>query len=160
MSGVRLGRQAPDFTLPAVSGKDVSLGELRGSWVVLYFYPRDSTPGCTRESLDFQARRGALRRRGAVLLGVSRDSLRSHEKFRDRYGLEFELLSDKEERLCGLFDVLRQKRMYGREVRGIERSTFLIDPKGVVRREWRKLKVAGHAEEVLAALDEELRAER
>ena len=158
MSGVLPGREVPACRLPGSPGAGFALADLRGSWAVLYFYPRDNTPGCTRESLDFQAHRADFAQCGAVVLGVSRDSPRSHEKFREKHGLRFALLSDEEERLCRLFDVIREKTLYGRKVRGVERSTFLIDPQGVLRREWRKVKVEGHAAAVLAALEEETRA--
>ncbi len=155
MAGTRkvtVGKEVPDFELPATGGGTVRLSALRGRPVVLYFYPKDATPGCTREAEDFRDLHPRFRRRKAVILGVSRDSVRSHERFKERLGLPFELLSDEDERVCRLFDVIREKNMYGRKVRGIERSTFLIDADGVLRREWRKVKVDGHAEEVLEAL--------
>jgi peroxiredoxin Q/BCP len=119
---------------------------------VLYFYPKDLTSGCTRESQDFRDLHQRFRRAGAMVLGVSRDRLKSHEKFRDQEGLPFDLLSDPDEQLCQLFDVIHEKTLYGRQYLGIERSTFLIDSQGVLRHEWRKVKVAGHAQEVLDAL--------
>jgi len=149
---VAVGKKVPDFELPATGGGTVRLSALRGRPVVLYFYPKDATPGCTREAEAFRDLHPRFRRRKAVILGVSRDSVRSHERFKERLGLPFELLSDEDERVCRLFDVIREKSMYGRKVRGIERSTFLIDADGVLRREWRKVKVDGHAEEVLEAL--------
>ena len=130
-------------------GKTVDLKSLRGSNVVVYFYPKDSTPGCTTEGCDFGSLHEKFRRRKTVILGVSRDSLASHEKFKARFEFPFDLLSDGDETLCRLFDVIREKNMYGRKVMGVERSTFLIDANGVLVTEWRGLKVAGHVEEVL-----------
>ena len=119
---------------------------------MLYFYPKDSTPGCTTEGQDFRDKIHTFRRRNTTILGVSRDSLKSHENFRAKHKFPFDLLSDADEKLCRLFDVIREKNMYGRKVMGIERSTFLIDDQGKLRREWRKVKVAGHVEEVLEAI--------
>src|SRR5579863_391662 len=153
MVKIALGKKIPDFSLSTTGGRQVKLSSLKGRDVVLYFYPKDDTPGCTLEGKDFRDLHARFMRKGAVILGVSRDSLASHEKFCDKYGLTFDLLSDADEKLCKLFDVIKMKNMYGKKVRGIERSTFLIDGKGVLRREWRKVKVEGHAAEVLAALD-------
>jgi thioredoxin-dependent peroxiredoxin len=147
-----LGRKAPDFTSASTEGVDFSLGKARGKSVVLYFYPKDATSGCTIEAQEFRDLADKFRRAGAIILGVSRDPLKSHVKFRDKEALPFHLLSDPEEALCRMFDVIREKSLYGRKYMGIERSTFLIDDKGVLRREWRKVKVAGHAQEVLEAL--------
>jgi peroxiredoxin Q/BCP len=147
-----VGKPVPDFTLPSTSGKDFRLSKHRGKTLVLYFYPRDLTPGCTTESEDFRDLHARFRRAGAEVFGISRDSLASHAKFQAKHDLPFELLSDTDEKACRLFDVIREKNMYGRKVMGIERSTFLIDPRGVLRREWRKVKVDGHAEEVLEAV--------
>ncbi|MGE0582404.1 MAG: peroxiredoxin [Steroidobacteraceae bacterium] len=132
-------------------GSEWRLADHAGEQVVLYFYPRDSTPGCTREGQDFRDLHAAFRRAKTAVFGISRDSCASHVKFRDRERLPFELLSDADEQACRLFDVIREKNMYGRKVLGIERSTFLIDATGKLAREWRKVKVAGHAEEVLEA---------
>jgi len=151
---VKTGRKVPDFTLPATGDKDISLSDFRGKNVLLYFYPKDSTPGCTREGLDFTANHNKFKRQKTVILGVSRDSVRSHENFMAKQGFSFDLLSDKEEKICTLFDVIKMKNMYGKQVRGIERSTFLIDSQGKLRKEWRKVKVDGHAEEVLTAVKE------
>jgi len=126
--------------------------ELLGNNIALYFYPKDSTPGCTTEGEDFRDNYRKFRRRNTIVLGISRDTLSSHEKFRDKHKFPFELISDPQEKLCRLFDVIKEKNMYGRKVLGIERSTFLIDAQGVLRREWRKVKVAGHVEEVLEAV--------
>lgn len=145
------GQPAPDFTLPAAGGSEISLSGLIGRKVVLYFYPKDDTPGCTTEGCDFRDQGAAFRKAGIVVLGVSRDTLASHEKFKAKYEFPFDLLSDGDEKLCGLFDVIREKNMYGKKVFGVERSTFLIDKEGVLRQEWRKVKVAGHVAEVLEA---------
>ncbi|MGA2025406.1 MAG: peroxiredoxin [Steroidobacteraceae bacterium] len=148
---VALGRKVPAFKLPATSGRSVALKDAGGSTLVLYFYPRDNTPGCTLEGRQFAALAPQFAAAGITLYGVSRDSLASHERFRAQHGLPFELLSDADETLCRLFDVIREKNMYGRKMLGVERSTFLIDGTGVLRREWRRVKVEGHAQEVLDA---------
>src|SRR5579859_3047821 len=153
MSKIAPGKKVPDFSLPATRGKQVKLSSLQGHDVVLYFYPKDDTPGCTLEGKDFRDMHADFRRRDAVVLGVSRDSLKSHEKFCDKYSFNFDLLSDEDEKLCKLFGVIKMKNMYGKKVRGIERSTFLIGKDGVLRREWRKVSVDGHAAAVLTALD-------
>lgn len=149
-----VGRKVKDFSAASTAGADFRLADARGSMVVLYFYPKDMTSGCTTESQQFRDLHAAFRRAGAIVLGVSRDSLASHAKFRTQERLPFDLLSDPDEKLCGQFDVIREKSLYGRRYMGIERSTFLIDAKGVLRREWRKVKVAGHAQEVLDAVRE------
>jgi thioredoxin-dependent peroxiredoxin len=154
VTGVALGQPVPDFTLPATGGENWRLRAARGGPVVLYFYPRDSTPGCTLEGQDFNRLLPRLRRAGVQVAGISRDSLASHEKFCTRMGFGFPLLSDEDERVCRLFEVIREKNLYGRKVMGVERSTFLIDGRGVLRREWRKVRVPGHAEAVLAAVGE------
>lgn len=147
-----IGAPAPDFSLPATRNQTVSLGALHGRPVVLYFYPKDSTPGCTQEGQDFQALSAQFAALGAVILGVSRDSVASHEKFRDKQGFTFDLLSDGNETACRTYDVIREKNMYGKTVLGIERSTFLIDADGVLRAAWRKVKVKDHAVAVLEQL--------
>ncbi len=147
-----LGKKVPDFTAASTAGADFTLADARGKTVVLYFYPKDATSGCTVESQEFRDLHAKFKRAGALVLGVSRDSLKSHDKFREKEALPFDLLSDPDEALCKLFDVIREKSLYGRKYMGIERSTFLIDDKGVLRQEWRKVKVAGHAQEVLEAL--------
>ena len=144
-------RKVPDISLPATGGRNLRLKELRGRKLVLYFYPRDNTPGCTLESRQFAALAPQFARAGVALLGVSRDSIASHDRFREQHGLPFDLLSDPEERACRLFDVIREKKLYGRTMLGVERSTFLIDAEGTLRREWRRVKVEGHAREVLEA---------
>ena len=151
MSAVAIGKPVPDFSLPSTSGANWRLKEARGHAVVLYFYPKDSTPGCTLEGQQFSALTPKFEKAGVTILGVSRDSLESHEKFRSKMCFPFALLSDEDEKVCKLFDVIREKNMYGRKVLGIERSTFLIDGKGVLRAEWRKVKVEGHAAAVLEA---------
>ena len=138
-----------DFTLPATGG-DFTLSDHRGETVVLYFYPKDNTPGCTTEGTDFRDRFKAFRKAGATIVGVSRDSLKSHENFKAKMEFPFELISDADEKLCAQFDVMKLKNMYGKKVRGIERSTFVIDGTGKLVHEWRGVKVPGHAEEVLA----------
>lgn len=154
MKTAELGKVVPPLKLPATGEQTIDLKSLRGKNVVLYFYPKDSTPGCTTEGQDFAANHARFRRRNTVILGVSRDSVASHEKFREKYNFPFDLLSDSEEKACRMFDVIREKNMYGKKVMGIERSTFLIDDKGKLRREWRKVKVKGHADEVLQAVGE------
>jgi peroxiredoxin Q/BCP len=151
MGKVQVGKIVPRFEVDSTGGK-VSNKSLLGKVVVLYFYPKDNTSGCTTEGCDFRDHIPAFRKLGAVILGVSRDSLASHEKFRTKFEFPFDLLADGDETLCRLFDVIREKNMYGRKVMGVERSTFLIDQKGVLRREWRKVKVPGHVEEVLQAV--------
>lgn len=152
MSNVSLGKKVPDFTLPATGDQEISLKQLKGRNVVIYFYPKDSTPGCTTEGQDFRDNYEAFQEFNTDILGVSRDSLKSHENFKAKQSFPFELLSDKDETLCQLFNVIKEKNMYGRKVMGIERSTFLIDAKGVLRQEWRKVKVKGHVDEVLEAV--------
>jgi peroxiredoxin Q/BCP len=152
MSKIALGKKVPDFRLPATGGREIRLADLKGSNVVLYFYPKDSTPGCTLEGQGFRDQHARFRRQDTVVLGVSRDSLAAHEKFKEKQNFPFELLSDADETVCRLFDVIKEKNMYGRKVMGIERSTFLIDAAGVLRAEWRKVKVPGHVDEVLAAV--------
>ncbi len=152
MSAPDIGKLAPNFKLPATGEQQLELKSLRGQKVVLYFYPKDNTPGCTNESKDFAAANARFKRAGAVIIGISRDSMASHDKFRAKFKLPFHLVSDTDEKACSLYDVIKEKNMYGRKVMGIERSTFLIDEKGKLRKEWRKVKVAGHAEEVLAAV--------
>lgn len=151
MPKVEPGAKVPPFSLPATGGGSWRLKDAAGRALVLYFYPKDLTSGCTRESQDFRDLYAAFRKAGAEIVGVSRDSIASHEKFKAKEALPFALLSDEEEEVCQLFEVIREKSLYGRKFLGIERSTFLIDSKGVLRREWRKVKVPGHAEEVLEA---------
>jgi peroxiredoxin Q/BCP len=154
MSTPGLGQAAPDFSAPATSGKTLRLADFAGKFVILYFYPKDSTPGCTQEGQDFRDIYPEFQTLGAEILGVSRDSLKSHENFKCKQAFPFELLSDPDEALCSLYDVIRLKNMYGKQVRGIERSTFLIAPDGKLAAEWRKVTVKGHAAEVLAKIRE------
>jgi peroxiredoxin Q/BCP len=151
-SRIQVGKSVPDFRLKATGDQVISLKSLRGKTIVLYFYPKDDTPGCTTESCGFRDQYSAFRKHGAIVIGVSRDPLASHEKFKAKYELPFDLLSDGDEQLCRLFDVIKEKNMYGKKVFGIERSTFLIDEQGNLRREWRKVKVDGHVDEVLEAV--------
>lgn len=144
-----LGKKVADFALPATGGNSFRLSEHKGHPVVLYFYPKDNTPGCTTEGQNFRDLHGAFVKLGAVVAGVSRDSVKSHEGFCTKQGFPFALISDNEEKLCAQFGVIKMKNMYGKQVRGIERSTFVIDAKGVLVREWRGVKVTGHAQEVL-----------
>jgi len=147
-----IGDRVPDLPLVLTSGTPASLHDFRGKWLVLYFYPKDSTPACTNEGLAFNELLTRFRRAGADVLGVSRDSIRSHQNFSAKQGYRFELASDPDEVLCKAFDVIKPKKLYGREYIGIERSTFLIDPAGIVRQVWRPVKVPGHAQAVLDAL--------
>lgn len=152
MSAPRMNRVVANFTATATRDMTIRLKDLRGQNVVLYFYPKDSTPGCTTEGRDFAALHARFRRRKTVILGVSRDSIASHDKFRAKQEFPFDLISDPDEKLCKAFDVIHEKSLYGRRFMGIVRSTFLIDKDGKLRAEWRKVKVSGHAEEVLEAV--------
>jgi thioredoxin-dependent peroxiredoxin len=151
MSGVTVGKAVKDFSLPSTASVDFQLRAARGKPLLLYFYPRDNTPGCTLEAQDFQRLLPAFRSAGVRICGISRDSLAAHQKFCSQFGLGFELLVDAQGVACQLFDVIHEKNMYGRKVVGIVRSTFLIDATGKLRQEWRKVKVAGHAAAVLEA---------
>jgi peroxiredoxin Q/BCP len=146
-----MNRVVGDFRADATGERKIRLKDLRGQNVVIYFYPKDSTPGCTTEGRDFSALHAKFRRANTVILGVSRDSIASHEKFKARQGFKFDLVSDPDEVLCKKFDVIHEKTLYGRKFMGVVRSTFLIDADGKLRREWRNVKVKGHAEEVLEA---------
>ena len=152
MNKVEKNKLVPDFSLHGTSDLDFSLKNYIGKNVVLYFYPRDSTPGCTNEGIDFTNLYKNFQEKNVEIFGISRDNLNSHEKFKNKYNFPFELLSDSEEIACNLFDVIKMKNMYGKQVQGIERSTFLIDEKGILINEWRGLKVPGHAEEVLNSI--------
>ncbi|MDY0012177.1 MAG: peroxiredoxin [Rhodocyclaceae bacterium] len=144
-----IDQAAPDFTLPATGGQTVTLSALRGQPVVLYFYPKDNTPGCTNETQDFRDLHERFAAAGCRVFGISRDSLKSHENFKAKLGLPFELISDADETACQRYGVIKMKKMYGKEVRGIERSTFIIDAAGALRHEVRGVKVAGHAQAIL-----------
>ena len=150
--GDTLDRTTLDLPLALSGGEHTTLAAQAGHWLVLYFYPKDSTPGCTTEGLDFNALLPRFKRAGAQVFGVSRDSLKSHDNFCAKQGFKFPLISDSDEALCSAFDVIKMKNMYGKQVRGIERSTFLISPDSQLVQEWRKVKVAGHADAVLDAL--------
>jgi peroxiredoxin Q/BCP len=150
---VNVGKRVANFSLPATGDKMLSLDDFQGRHLVLYFYPKDHTPGCTREGQDFRDAHDAFKKANTEILGVSRDSVRTHENFCSKQSFTFDLLSDAEESLCRQFDVIREKNMYGRKYMGIERSTFLIDAVGILRFEWRKVKVPGHVDEVLQAVN-------
>lgn len=153
MASPRMNRVVADFRADSTGG-EVRLKDLRGKHVVLYFYPKDATPGCTQEGQDFRDLHAKFKRQNTIIFGVSRDSLSSHEKFRAKQKFPFDLISDPDEALCRKFDVIQEKSLYGRKFMGVERSTFLIDADGKLRHEWRKVKVKGHAEEVLEATRE------
>ncbi len=152
MSQIAINKEVPNFSSPSTGDKDITLAALKGNKVVLYFYPKDNTPGCTTEGENFRDNYAQFNLANTIILGVSRDSLKTHENFKAKYDFPFDLLSDKEESLCQLFDVIKEKKNYGRTYMGIERSTFLIDQNGVLIQEWRKVKVAGHVDEVLKAV--------
>ena len=147
-----LDQEVPDFSLPATGGVTFQLSAHQGKPLVIYFYPKDSTPGCTTEAGQFRDLHAQFAKLDCPVYGISRDSLKSHENFKAKLELPFELLSDKDELACGIFGVMKMKNMYGKQVRGVERSTFLIDAKGVLRQEWRGVKVDGHAQAVLEAV--------
>ena len=147
-----LDQPIPEFSVAATGGESISSTALKGYKVVLYFYPKDSTPGCTTEAQQFRDLHDKFVKAGAMILGVSRDSIKSHENFKAQFGLPFDLLSDSDETLCNQFGVIKMKNMYGKQVRGIERSTFLIDARGVLRHEWRGVKADGHAAAMLEAV--------
>lgn len=152
MSKVKIGNKVPAFTSILDDGSNLKSTDLKGKYVVIYFYPKDSTPGCTKEGEDFRDFHKEFIKSDSLIFGVSRDSVASHEKFKKKYNFPFNLISDEEESLCNIFDVIKEKNMYGRKYMGIERSTFLIDKKGVLVHEWRKVKVKNHAQEVLDTL--------
>jgi peroxiredoxin Q/BCP len=152
VSAPQLNRVVANFKAKATGDKTIVLKDLRGQHVVLYFYPKDSTPGCTLEGQDFRDLHARFRRSKAIVLGVSRDSLASHEKFKEKQSFPFDLISDADESLCRQFDVIQEKTLYGRKFMGVVRSTFLIDDTGKLRNEWRNVKVKGHAAEVLEAV--------
>jgi peroxiredoxin Q/BCP len=152
MANPAVGKKVPDAALHLTGDRTAKLSDYRGKPLVLYFYPKASTPGCTQEGLDFSAAIAKFRRQSCAILGVSRDSLKAQENFKAKQGFPFHLVTDREEVLCNAFDVIKMKNMYGKQVRGIERSTFLIDAGGVLRQEWRGVKVKGHVEQVLEAV--------
>lgn len=148
---VALNKKVPAFHCNVTPDTKLRLSELQGKKVILYFYPKDNTPGCTTEGQNFRDNYNKFKRAGAVVFGISRDSIASHQKFKQKHKFPFELISDESEELCSLFDVIKMKNMYGKKVRGIERSTFLLDEKGKLKNEWRKVRVKGHVDEVWEA---------
>jgi peroxiredoxin Q/BCP len=152
MTQIAIGQAVPDFTAQSTGGKTIKLSDYAGQFVLLYFYPKDNTAGCTQQAQNFRDASAQIAALNTVILGVSRDSIRSHDNFKAKHELPFELLSDSDEQLCNTFDVIKQKIMYGKQVRGIERSSFLINPEGVLIKEWRKVKIKDHLAEVLTAL--------
>ena len=149
-----MNEKAPTFNLPNQHNQDVSLTNLKGKYVILYFYPKDMTPGCTTESIEFNENITKFRRAGWDIVGISRDSIKSHQKFIDKYNFKFPLISDPDEKICKLFDVIKEKSLYGRKYMGVDRSTFLIDKKSKVVGIWNNVKVKGHVDEVLAKAKE------
>jgi len=152
MAIASIGKKIPAFNLPATGEKNIRFSELKDKNVIIYFYPKDSTPGCTTEGQDFRDNHAKFKRQNAIILGVSRDSIKSHENFKAKQNFPFDLISDSDETLCEIFDVIKMKNMYGKKVRGIERSTFLINSSGKLHQEWRKVKVKEHVNEVLDAV--------
>ena len=153
MVKVKLGKKIPDFTATATNNSVFTLSENMGKNIVIYFYPKDNTPGCTKEGEDFRDQFEVFNSSNTVIVGVSRDSVKSHDKFICKYNFPFDLIADQDETVCQLFDVIKEKNMYGRKYMGIERSTFLINTNGILINEWRKVKVKGHVEKVLDALN-------
>jgi thioredoxin-dependent peroxiredoxin len=149
MTIIMINQSVTDFELPATSGKTIKLSDYLGKNLIIYFYPKDSTPGCTTQGMQFRDAYEELLALNTEVLGISRDSIKSHENFKAKFSFPFELLSDADELACGIFDVIKMKNMYGKQVRGIERSTFVINPEGILVAEWRKVKVDGHVQEVL-----------
>ena len=149
MAKVKIGKKITDIKLAATGDQTLQLSDFKGKNIVLYFYPKDSTPGCTLEGQDFRDNKRKFSARNTIILGVSRDSVKSHDNFKSKQSFTFELLSDPDEKLCKQFDVIKEKNMYGKKHMGIERSTFLIDEEGILIHEWRKVKVKGHVEEIL-----------
>ena len=150
---MKIGSKVKSFSAEMTGNKKFSLKEFTGKNIVLYFYPRDNTPGCTSESIDFRDNFKSFQKKNTSIFGISKDSLSSHEKFKEKFNFPFELISDPEEKVCKAFDVIKEKSMYGKKYLGIERSTFLVDSKGKLKKEWRKVKVKGHVEEVLNSID-------
>lgn len=148
-SSIQMNKKVPSFKIPSSSGSTMSLSDFKGQKMVLYFYPKDNTPGCTTESIEFNELLGQFKKLNTVVFGISRDSLKSHAKFIEKFDFKFELLADEKEELCQLFDVIKEKNMYGKKVMGIERSTFIIDENQKLVGEFRKIKAAGHAAEIL-----------
>jgi len=153
MSKIEIGNEAPNFNLMTDGNGQINLSELKGKNVVIFFYPKDNTPGCTQEAKDFKENIGAFKNKNVVIIGISKDSVNSHDKFKSKYELPFTLASDEELQACNDYGVWVEKSMYGRKYMGIERSTFLISPEGKIQNIWRKVKVKGHADEVLEAIE-------
>ncbi len=156
MSQIDVGEKIPDFSAKATSDIDFTLSHYQGSPILLYFYPRDNTPGCTQEGKDFRDNYVVFKEKGIQIFGISRDSIKVHENFKAKHEFPFELISDKEETICSLFDVIKEKKLYGKVHMGIERSTFLIDSKGILHSQWRKVKVKEHIDQVLDAIENNL----
>ena len=154
MPKLKIGNKAPTFTGTCTGEQEVNLRDLKGKNIIIYFYPKDNTPGCTTEGQNFRDLFKKFKKLNTVIYGVSRESIKSHEKFKKSQNFPFELISDPDEKICNLFDVIKEKSMYGRKYMGIDRSTFLIDANGKLRREWRKVKIPGHVEEVLQVTKE------
>lgn len=152
MDQIKIGTKVPSFSLPATGDQNISIDDFIGKNVVVYFYPKDNTPGCTTESQNFRDFHADFTTKNTVILGISRDSIKSHNNFKNKHALPFDLLSDTDEVACKIFDVIKMKNMYGKQYLGIERSTFLIDSKGALRQAWRKVRVKGHIEAVLEAV--------
>lgn len=150
--GLAVGKAIPNFSIPSTAGGEFSLNDYRGKKIVLYFYPKDATPGCTVEGIEFSAARKDFEKKNTVVFGISKDNIKSHEKFIDKQKFNFHLLSDENETACKIFDVIHEKNMYGKKMMGIVRSTFLIDENGKLLKEWRKVKPEGHAKEVLQSV--------
>lgn len=153
---MKTGDQLPDFSLPANGGKTLSKSDLAGKWALIYFYPKDMTPGCTNQAISFSENIAEFDKRNAAIVGVSKDSVSRHDKFIEKHDLKIDLISDEDGQLCEATDCWVEKKMYGKTYMGIERSSFLVDPQGVIQAVWRKVKVKSHTEEVLAELDEKL----
>jgi|TARA_R110002111_G_scaffold99170_4_gene153226 thioredoxin-dependent peroxiredoxin len=153
MHTVQLNQPVPEFTCSTTADEALTLAQLKGKNVVIYFYPKDNTPGCTQEGQDFRDNYTAFQQANTLIFGVSRDSLRTHNNFKTKFSFPFDLISDPDETVCQLFEVIKPKKLYGKEYIGIERSTFLIDAHGVLIQEWRKVRVKGHVAEVLAAAE-------
>ncbi|MFQ3368651.1 MAG: peroxiredoxin Q/BCP [Methylophilaceae bacterium] len=152
MENINLKNKVPDFKLEGTNNLSFTLSNFIGKYIIIYFYPKDSTPGCTNEGIDFKDNINKFKKLNVEVFGVSRDTIKSHENFKSKYNFPFELLSDPEEIACNLFGVIKMKNMYGKKVRGIERSTFLLSPEGKLINEWRGVKVNGHIEEILEVL--------
>ena len=154
MKKIEIGKKVKNFKAESTKNEEFILNDYFGSFIVLFFYPKDNTPGCTQEGIDFSDNYNKFKKLGSNIFGISRDSIKSHQNFINKYKYKFDLISDHDEKICNLFDVIKEKNMYGKKYMGIERSTFIINPKGVLIKEWRKVKVNGHADEVLEYIKE------